>query len=998
MNRIRAFFSSRDNIYSLIVIGIVGILAVTQHISGSRLMGWDHLQTELHPWLAVNRAYFSIWQEYQSFGLLAGMAHGSDLVRAFLTGLLLLVMPTNDVRLAQYMIMLAIGGIGMLRFLRLHLREKSAHVLPLLGALFYMFNFGTIQIFHMPFEPFSYFFASLPWLMYVAHRYVCNSAINTWKELFWIVLINFLATPSYYIQTLFVVYVVVLGLYMSGGIVSRAFKDRLKKALILGCMIGIVNAFWLIPQIYFVAQHTDVVMHAKINQLATEDVSFQNKEAGTLLNLVTLRGYYTSLGDSKNVPIFQPWITHFDGLLGKIGLYGLAGILVIGIVSPDSRKKYFLGPLFFLSILLLSDTPIISELHSSLMKHSLIHQMFRSPFTKLVVAHSFVMSYFFIKGSDVLLRRISYSRISVILLTTLILLASLPAFQGNFFARDMQVVLPQDYLDTIEYFKTVDPNQRIALLPDATFWGWFYTDWGYNGSGFLWYGIEQPIVSRTFDVWSESSESYFWEMKRAVESERIADVENVLNKYAIDYIILDHSLKPVAGGYESLQYDALANMLSQSPRMTQFGKGTHLSLYRYHRPAYAPSGGFTQLAPNMPVVEPATMFAQYDDAYQKNGLYRSAMSDTEVPDAVYPFRNLTSATKLFDDEWALTETPDSFVLIGRIPGTFSLQGMTLTPSAQTEDEATPLYEVDTATRTVTATIAKKLVTTARPSSAQLYPCSSSSNTQAENNNTTTSQQALRLDSRGGFHVCAGLDLPHLDQRNGYLFSVTARNIAGRPLFMSITDSTKKQSLIEDRLTTTSTPQLFMIPPHFEYGLGYIMTFQNTSYTHAEAVNRLEAVNVYEFPFETIARLHLQKRDQLPPTPSLPYKDDISTNKRAYHAYTVDITHAGLKDNEFLILNQSYHPGWKAYIVPRDGYSQYIPWIVGKKIPESNHVRINSWAQGWKLPDTCEKARGDCRIVLLFPMHYATPLGLGMWLVLMCTTLYAIKREHGKIVK
>ena len=63
---------------------------------------------------------------------------------------------------------------------------------------------------------------------------------------------------------------VVLGLYIAGGLVSRKIIGRFKRALILGCVIGVVNAFWLIPQVYFVAQHTNVVMHLSLIHICTE--------------------------------------------------------------------------------------------------------------------------------------------------------------------------------------------------------------------------------------------------------------------------------------------------------------------------------------------------------------------------------------------------------------------------------------------------------------------------------------------------------------------------------------------------------------------------------------------------------------------------------------------------------------------------------------------------------------------------------------------------------
>ena len=128
---------------------------------------------------------------------------------------------------------------------------------------------------------------------------------------------------------------------------------------------------------------------------------------------------------------------------------------------------------------------------------------------------------------------------------------------GNYFADIMKVGLPDPYRQTINYFKQQDKDKRIAFLPDYTFWGWFSHRWGYDGSGFLWYGIEQPMVSRTFDVWSLTSESYYWEIKYAIESINPALFEQVLQKYDIDYLVLDKTLQPVSSVEEGLQYDQL---------------------------------------------------------------------------------------------------------------------------------------------------------------------------------------------------------------------------------------------------------------------------------------------------------------------------------------------------------------------------------------------------------------------------------------------------------
>lgn len=98
-------------------------------------------------------------------------------------------------------------------------------------------------------------------------------------------------------------------------------------------------------------------------------------------------------------------------------------------------------------------------------------------------------------------------------------------------------------------------------------------EWGYSGSGFLWYGIEQPILDRAFDVWSPYNEGFYGEFSNALYScnptvgpglptsssqlgfqpgflsrpgpgEQVCEsqIENVLQKYDVRYVLLDESV------------------------------------------------------------------------------------------------------------------------------------------------------------------------------------------------------------------------------------------------------------------------------------------------------------------------------------------------------------------------------------------------------------------------------------------------------------------------
>ena len=182
-------------------------------------------------------------------------------------------------------------------------------------------------------------------------------------------------------------------------------------------------------------------------------------------------------------------------------------------------------------------------------------------------------------------------------------------------------------------------------------------------------------------------------------------------------------------------------MLSKSTRITQFGFGTQIALYRFDRPAQTGEGGFVQLAGPLTSVAPSSTYLPTDDAYRTLGMYRSAQTD-EAPDTIYPFRNLMSSTRLYDDQWAISEKPDSFVLIGRIPGTAPVREYTLsTPDADTAPTsaelyvdgkpqtftAQPTYDIDPVARTVTVTVPKAQIMSIDPTTANIYPCQHETN-------------------------------------------------------------------------------------------------------------------------------------------------------------------------------------------------------------------------------------------------------------------------------
>jgi len=660
--------------YQIFLTIIVGILFWVNYKPETYLIGWDNLQTELKPWLAVKRAFFSVWEEYQSFGLTAGMAHAADLPRAIFLWIASFVIPQNMIRYFYHFLMLLVGGLGIFKLFDQHLtsevkllqqsQEKTSEVFAFLGGLFYILNLGMIQIFYLPYEAFSTFFALLPWGVWIFSRILNSETMkqsNNWKLLF---LINLLGAPAFYTQQLFIVYMLVLGCVTLGKIMDPRFHGddnnrtmkQLHNIILAFVLILIINSFWLLPQLYFLKTNSKVVTEAKNNTLSTENVFYQNYEKGTLNNFLRLEGFYFDLKGKDNTFLFAPWKDHFGGVF-RLLPYIFVGLMILGLLNNIKEKKFGFILLFLLCATgLLLATPPFSWINEVIRQIPIINQIFRSPFTKFIIPYSLVYSYFVVKGLSFF--GTNLKKVSTYIIFVLIILYSLPSFQGYFFSPEMQVRIPDDYQSVINYFKTNDKNSRIALLPDYTFWGWFFNKWGYNGSGFLWYGIEQPIVSRTFDVWSKASESYFWESKTAFEAEDINKLMNVFDKYQIDYLLLDKSLAPVVSSYKALQYDRINELLLKSTNITPIFSGENIFLYKVNHD-YVPKN-FICLASDLVNVAPRINVTNDDQAFLENGFYNT--NHKIEPDFFYPFLSLTSQVSSIDKNWQISEDDSYFYL------------------------------------------------------------------------------------------------------------------------------------------------------------------------------------------------------------------------------------------------------------------------------------------------------------------------------------------------
>lgn len=656
------------------ILAVLAVIFVLNHKSGTYLIGWDNLQTDLNPILNLKRAFFSAWEEYQGLGHPAGNAHLADLPRQIITVFLGILLPQNFIREFYVFLMLFVGSAGTYFLLKqaVFKNHTNAQVLSLLGGLFYMLNLSTVQTFYAPFEPYIIHFGFLPWLILVLVNYARD---NSRRNLIFLIIVNILAIPQSQVPTVFFVYLLVIATIITAFYFRNRSKDALRNSLKALTVILILNSFWLLPFAYFLLGSSSVAFEAKINQMSTETVYLQNKAFGDLVSVILLKGFWfnnvdpTLQGDFAYM--FAPWRAHMSNLFVQgVGFVFFVTALIGLFVSFRSKNplKLALSILFILGFTMLAtDTLPFSLIDGLVRKIGILNQALRFPYIKFSIVYSLVFACLFVLGvarlSEFVPKVVRKPRLAPFILPSIcaLLLAIFlfPAFQGNFLYSKGQIAIPQEYFQTFEFFHSQDRNTRIANFPQYTFWGWNYYKWGYGGSGFLWYGIKQPIMDRAFDVWSRSNENYYWELSNALYSKNPKSFNSVLNKYQINWLIVDKNIFDPNSSSDAF-VPQLLELVAKIPQVKKEASFGSIDIYKVDLSDNPKSFIFTTGPLNQ---ANGYVWGNDDRAYTDIGNYVTE----PLANYFYPFRSLLSGKNQEDHEFTATDEKEFITLSNKIP-------------------------------------------------------------------------------------------------------------------------------------------------------------------------------------------------------------------------------------------------------------------------------------------------------------------------------------------
>lgn len=984
----------KKNVFVILLFFISALLFVKNYVPNTFLVGWDNVFPEFNFLLNIKRDFFAIWQQYRGLGLVDGMSHASLIVQDFSRLFLSLFLPIHLIRWVYILGLHFVGGLGMMKLLNNILGRvkndnnyRRTNVISFLGALFYMFNLGTIIQFYLPLEVFIVHFAFLPWLVLFTLRYLQTGRK---KDLIILGILSLLATPQAHVPTVFIAYAMGLLIILFVSLISEKFKNW-KKILIIAVIIFATNAFWFVPFAVTNISNSKVVANTKAFQMSSNDIFYRNNKYGDFSDVALIKGLPLEFRQldyktDQTHLMMWPWVNHINSPFFYIPAWIFFFLAVFGLFhSLRSKSKNYLpfAAVFVFSFFMLgSDIPIINILSQFLRKSiPLFNIIFRFTFTKFSIIYVFSYSVLLTVGISEIIKQVKITKLFLVLCFLFLISYSLPSFQGNFFYENLKVKIPNDYFKVFDFFKKQNKNERIAELPIPWYWAWLQPRWGTINSGFIWHGIEQPLMDLAFMPWGTQNENYYWELDQAIYSKNPELLKKVFQKYDISWVYLDKNNLSTPGG--KITYSDYEEILSQTEGVKL--SATYGLIKIYHFDNKNNLKDFISIKNNLINVGPDYSYDNSDFAYQENGDYYTNEDNFEV---YYPFRSLFSGKNPSDIEYSVTE--DNNYLYFQAPLPKQLKNYSLKTAVNFGEEFSIIGK-DFKVKKYSPEILQNnnnLIVKIKKQNILLYKSETDQSFLNQTNdgcdkniqgtaNLERIENGFRLISIGS-HNCIKINLPNLTLRDGYLLNIKTKNDNKRGLSINLFDNTVKKTNLETYLDNDGKAHsyYFIASPRSYYGLGYSLYFDNLSEGREKVVNELDEVSVYQIPYYFLKEIKVYKQKVDFNFLSSYEITDVKQKNIGQYAVNIKLNNNVGNGNNILYLSQSYHSGWVAF-------------SNGKILP---HVKVNNWANGWLINNETMKQLNNATILIVFWPQYLEFLGFAL-LAIAFLSILLVKKKY-----
>jgi hypothetical protein len=774
---------------------------VLNYSPGTFLSGWDTLHPEFNFPLAFERMLNGVWRTDQGLGAVAIHSHMADLPRVLILWLLSPFIPLSDLRYVAILLPLIIGPLGIYFLTKTILSSSNSAIkqfsnssYSFLAGIAYLCNMGTVGHFIVPFEMFTIQYAFLPWVLLFALRFL---QIGSKKTFLLFVLFSILIIPQAYAATLFYTFFITFCFFLTVFFFLFKSNQTFKRILFIILSTLILNSYWLLPNLYAAEIQGYEVRVSQINRFFSAEAFATNQLYGNVLDASLLKNflfewriYNFNIDESQVVAsawkqhIENPWISGFGYFVFLIAILG-----ILNSIRSKNKKALALLPFAIIGFLaLLNGTFPINALFEYLGSLSpTLKEALRFPFTKFSIFWMLGLSVYFGLGISFiigLLKKKIIQYFAVFFLACSFLFYFAPAFRGQLINPAVKTSIPKEYFELFEWTEKKDKNSRIAILPAHSFWNWVYYSWGYQGSGFLQFGIKQPLLDPDYNRWSKYNEQYQRELHYAVYNQDPNILENVLKKHNVRYIILDKSIQNIAGFRNETLTWYLPTLLEQSGKIKlakQFGE--NILVYEF----VDSRGDQLSIYKNLPDIGPSKIGNYRDRAFEGTGAY------------------ITDKSTEIDNEKKIV-TYD-----GRYIGPFN---------TFIEYTVNPYSELT-----------------------NLTDCSNKKAAYKRN----IENGVINYTSING-SLCDHFSFPQLSHEKSYVVQIESRNITGFPLQVYICNDLTLHCNQTFHLTPVSyfIKEAFIIPSYDDHGEGHTLNINNYAIRNQTSINEVKEISIREY--------------------------------------------------------------------------------------------------------------------------------------------------------
>lgn len=469
---------------------------------------------------------------------------------------------------------------------------------------------------------------------------------------------------------------------------------------------------------------------------------------------------------------------------------------------------------------------------------------------------------------------------------------------------------------------------------------------------------------------SKESIPFYEELNNAIRTSNKARFEQVIDKYAIDFVVYD----PQPYDADKRKIEQTKKMLVDSDIMSLYKKWDSFAIYDTERPVKTQA--YLAITSTLPNIGPAETDKASVHSYGDVGYYVS--DDTRAYDEYFPFINLLTNTTLSNAEWQLQDD-GKYLYFSRSLNAYA-SSYNLSKNKTQEQIVFSNGDKLAVDEDLVKTMIHKNALIAyfnKQTIAQL----STAKVPVKNcgwvkGSVTWSKKGgeLAVTSKQLGVGCFSFDTAGLKGNQSYLVQITTEHTDGSPLRVEVENLNTRASVASTSLETS--PAYISLSPHTEQPVRYRFHFRNESDQNFSSSNILKAITIYAFPYDEVESIVLSSKTSAISRARTTVPNETRSFGSYEYIYTTDNLSSPYTTLAFM---QPHIQTWGAYIVPaseRASLLTYIaPYLRGKRLDKP--MLVNSWANGWTI-----SAQSPTTIVILnWPRYVFIVLA-----VLFCTVV------------